>query len=195
MPSSPPGLATWLAATALCLPLSGEAWAEVSESVHYRYYTATLDPGGTLKDRLIKASPLRENGQVLLGHTRWQVRWNLTWHRGTAGRCTLDRVQTHLQATITLPQQDAQDTRERAQFETLQHALHEHQKVHLRLAREAAEQIDRRLWQLPTMPTCGDLNRAADALGQHLLTQARQKTLAYDKRTGQGRREAGMVKD
>ncbi|MEZ5705284.1 MAG: DUF922 domain-containing protein [Burkholderiaceae bacterium] len=195
MPCSPPRLATWLAATALCLPLSGRAWAEVSESVQYRYYTASPDPGITLTDRLIKASPLRESGQVLLGHTRWQVRWNLKWHRGTAGRCTLDRVQTHLQATVTLPQQDPQDTREGAQFKTLQHALREHQKAHLRLAREAAEEIDRRLWQLPTMPTCGDLNRAADVLGQHLLTQARQRILAYDQRTGQGRRETEILRD
>jgi predicted secreted Zn-dependent protease len=188
------GTTIGLLAAALSL-LTVSARADVSEAVQYRYYAVPIESGRTLKDRLIKASPIRQNGQILLGHTQWQVRWDLQWDRNTAGRCKLGRIQTHLKATITLPQQSAKDPRKRPQFEALQQALRKHQEAHLNLAREAAKRIDQRLWQLPAMSTCSELNQATNNLGQHLMIEARQRSLAYDQREGQGRREAAALLD
>ncbi len=175
------------------LAFARPAAADVSEAVSYRYYTAPIEPQQTLYSSLLKASPIRENGQAYLGHTSWHVRWNLHWRSDAGGRCTLDRLHTHLQATITLPQRAPGDGRAEKAFETFSQALHEHELRHLAIARKAAQAIDERIWQLPTMPTCNALNQAANQMGERVLDEARSEGRAYDQRTGHGRSEGAVL--
>ena len=175
------------------LAFARPAAADVSEAVSYRYYNAPIEPQQTLYSSLLKAAPMRENGQAYLGHTSWHVRWNLHWRSDAGGRCTLDRLHTHLQATITLPQRAPGDGRAEKAFETFSQALHEHELRHLAIARKAAQAIDERIWQLPTMPTCNALNQAANQMGERVLDEARSEGRAYDQRTGHGRSEGAVL--
>jgi predicted secreted Zn-dependent protease len=178
-----------------CLVLAPRpAAAEVSEALRYRYYSGAIEPWQSLYCSLLKASPIRESGKPFLGRTNWQIRWDLRWQAGRSGRCTLERVHTRLDATITLPQRAPGDGRAQASFEHFSQALLEHKQHHLSLAREAAKAIDKRIWQLPTMSSCHALNQAANQIGQRVLDKARRDERAYDQSTGHGRTEGAVLR-
>ena len=181
------------ALSTVLLVFARPAVADVSEAVSYRYYTAPIEPQHTLYNSLLKASPIRENGQSYLGHTSWHVRWKLHWRSDAGGRCTLDRLHTHLKATITLPQRAPGDGRAEKTFGPFSRALHEHELRHLAIARRAAQAINERIWQLPTMPTCNALNQAANQVGERVLDEARSEGRAFDQRTGHGRSEGAVL--
>ncbi|AOW13303.1 hypothetical protein LPB72_09620 [Hydrogenophaga crassostreae] len=168
------------------------AQAEISEALSYRYYAGANEPGVPLFESLVRATPVRIAGRPFLGHTAWHITWDLRWRRGNDGRCTLERIRTHLKATITLPQKAPDDSRAAAAFPRFVNALREHEMGHVDIARETARAIDDRIWQLPTMPNCGALEMAANNLGQRLLHEARQQGLDFDRRTGHGR-STGVV--
>ena len=176
--------------------LAPPAWAEVSESLQYRYYTVSPQADEALWQALDRTSPIRERGQVFRGDTRWQVVWDLRWARSPSGRCALTRVQTRLSATITLPQiSGGWDAGTRARFVRYVTALRRHELGHVDSAREAAHAVDRRLSAFPAMPSCQALEQAANAAGFALLQQARQRDLAYDQKTGHGRSEGVVLPD
>ena len=176
--------------------LTHPAQAEVSESLQYRYYTVSQRGGEALWQALDRASPIREQGEVFRGDTRWRVNWDMRWQQSPGGRCALTRVQTRLTATITLPQIDgAWNAEARARFVRYVAALKQHELGHVESGRLAAQSIDRRLSAFPVMPSCHALEQAANAAGFALLEQARQRDLAYDRTTGHGRIEGVVLPD
>ena len=187
------GAASFFGALALS---THPAWAEVSESLQYRYYTVSPQANEALWQALDRASPIREHGKVFRGDTRWQVVWDLRWAQSPSGRCALTRVQTKLSATITLPQiGGAWDANARARFARYVSALRQHELGHVDSGREAARAVDLRLSAFPAMPSCHALEQAANAAGFALLRQARQRDLAYDQNTGHGRSEGVVLPD
>lgn len=174
-----------LFATAL-LASAAKAQADVSEALNYRYYSGAIEPDAPLYSSLLAASSIRENGKIYFGHTAWQITWDLNWRRDSAGRCTLERIRTHLKATITLPQKAANDPRAPGDFERFATALREHELHHRDIARKAARAIDDRIWQSPAMRTCGELEAAANGVGQGRLDETRQRGAAYDEQTAHG---------
>ncbi len=183
-------------ALAILICLVPSARAEVSESLQYRYYTASPQGDEALWQALDRASPIRHQGKVFRGDTRWQVVWDLRWAKSSSGRCALTRVQTKLSATITLPQiSGGWDAGARARFVRYVSALRQHELGHVDFAREAAHAIDRRLSAFPAMPSCQALEQAANAAGFALLQEARQRDLAYDLKIGHGRSEGVVLPD
>jgi predicted secreted Zn-dependent protease len=188
--------ALFIGQTLLCaslLALTTRAGAEVSEALSYRYYSGPVESGVPLYDSLKRASPIRFNGRAYLGHTAWQITWRLQWRQDRAGRCRLEQLRTHLKATITLPQKAANDPRARTSFAPFVQALRAHELRHMAIARKAAQAIDERIWQLPTLRTCHELNSAANKVGQRVLGEARQQGVEYDARTGHGRTEGAVL--
>lgn len=172
----------------------GLAAADMSESVEFRYYTATQRAGETLASSVIKASPVRERGKTYMGQTAWTLKWDLNWQQQRNGKCTLGEVRTHLHAIVTLPQMALADAGDRARFEAFSSALRRHELDHVAIARDAAREIERRLQRMPPMKNCKALQTQANGLGQRLLAEARRKGIEFDKKTGHGRTQGAVLR-
>lgn len=172
-----------------CLP----AAAEVSESLEYRYYNVKPHWAESLARSVIKATPIRENGKPYMGHTAWTVKWDMQWDKQPNGSCALDRVRTHLHWIITLPQVVLSDAEDQARFDDFVKALRAHELDHVGFARDAARAIDRRLQSMPSMPTCDQLEDAANAQGQQQLDVARRRGVEYDVQTQHGKTQGAML--
>lgn len=169
------------------------AAAEMSESIAYRYYTAEPRWYQSLASAMLGASPVRENGKSYLGHTTWTVKWDMDWTQLGNGQCAINRVRTHLHSVVTLPQAVLSDAQEQSRFDTFLAALRAHELDHVSFARDAAREIDQRIQRLPPMPSCDQLETAANELGQMQLSEARQRDLAYDRETGHGKTQGAVL--
>lgn len=79
--------------------IASSAVAEVRETLEYTYYDAVAKPGQSLSSNLAGASPIKEQGRVFLGHTKWDVRWNIGWSERD-GTCKITSVKTSVATTM-----------------------------------------------------------------------------------------------
>lgn len=160
--------------------------AAVSEQVEHRYYDVDQRPGDTLLSALNAASPVRDGGRTFHAYTAWNVRWQFRWNAAPGGTCRITSVATRLAVTMTMPRLRATDALLAADFRRYYPALLLHEEGHRNLARGVAQEIDRRIEDLPPMERCTDLEREANRIGHELLEAARQREIEYDRNTRQG---------
>ena len=172
---------------------SGSAKAAVSENLQYSYYTANAEPGRSLLGAMNMATPIRQNGEVFHGFTRWDVRWNFRWFESANGRCRITDTTTSLSATITLPKLTGADRDQAAVFEPFVTALRAHELGHYAIGKEAASTVDFRIRNLPEMASCPALESAANQTGHATLEEFRQRELRYDATTGHGRTQGAVM--
>jgi predicted secreted Zn-dependent protease len=177
----------------MLLLLSSPVIAEVSETITYKTYTAEHKTGTTLLQALNSSSPIRHNGEIFHGYTSWYIRWRYEWNHGTDGYCSITRNKTTLRVTITLPDLIASDPKIKSEFSRYLESLHGHELGHLRIAREAAERIDREILSLPPMASCSLLEQTANQAGQEILEQARQEERNYDQSTNYGATQGALL--
>ncbi len=173
-----------LAFAALGLAMPGRA--AVSEQVEHRYYDVDQRPGESLLSALNAASPVRDGGRTFHAYTAWNVRWQFRWNAAPGGTCRITSVATRLAVTMTLPRLRSTDAVAAADFRRYYPALLLHEEGHRGLARGVAQEIDRRIENLPPMERCTDLERAANRVGHELVEDARQREIEYDRSTRQG---------
>jgi len=184
------------AVAALCLVLvvwPGTAAAEISESLRFKYYAAEHRPGSTLLAALNAGSPIRHEGKIFHGYTAWTVRWQFRWWEERDGRCRLTENHTRLAVEITLPKLSTTEVAARTAFNRYLTALQAHEMEHAKIARKAAERIDRGILQLPAMVSCRALEVAANNLGQRLLQEAVAEEKRMDQQTGHGSRQGAIL--
>lgn len=178
-----------IAALVACWP----AAADMSESLEYRYYTVEPSWYQSLAGAVLKASPVRENGKTFMGNTLWTVKWDMEWRSRANGQCAMEKVRTHLHSVITLPQAVLKDAEDAQRFDAFLAALRAHEQEHVDIARDAARAIDERLQRMPAMASCDQLEDAANALGQTLLEEARQRGVDFDRKTGHGKTQGAVL--
>lgn len=181
---------------ALCLMLA--AWpataaAEISETLRFKYYAAEHRPGTTLLAALNAASPIRHEGKVFHAYAGWTVNWQFRWWEESDGRCRLTENHTRLAVEITLPKLSSTEAAARTSFDRYLVALRAHEMEHVRIARNAAERIDRSILQLPAMASCKALEAAANSLGQRLLREAAAEEKRMDQLTDHGSRQGAIL--
>ena len=184
------------AVAALCLVLvvwPGTATAEISESLRFKYYAAEHRPGSTLLAALNAGSPIRHEGKIFHAYTAWTVRWQFRWWEERDGRCRLTENHTRLAVEITLPKLSSTEAAARTAFDRYLVALRAHEMAHVRIARSAAERINRGILQLPAMASCKALEVAANNLGQRLLQEAAAEEKLMDQQTGHGSRQGAIL--
>ncbi len=175
------------ACSMLLLAVAQTASAEVIENLDHIDYTATPRRGQTLRQALDAASPIREEGKLYHGYTKWHVRWNFRWWREADGRCRITEVTTHLDLDITLPELEGGTPAMQERFARFREALSEHEDGHAQIARDAAESVDQDILDLPEMASCELLEETANQLGHEHLDAAGRKSKRYDRDTEHGR--------
>lgn len=183
------GLFGLLWAVAVVMP----ARAAVEERLEFVDYTAYPRRGQVLREALDAATPIRPNGKIFHGNTKWHIRWSLRWWREANGRCRITSNTTTLDLDITLPQLGSGSGDLRQRFQRYRTALHAHELGHARIARSAAADIDRAILDLPEMASCNVLEAAANRVAHALLADATRAQNAYDRATDHGRSEGASV--
>ena len=165
---------------------ASSAAAELRESLAYTYYDAAANPGQSLLLSLNSASPIKENGRVFHGYTKWHVRWNFRWNERRDGTCNIASAKTEVTGTITMPKLVGGTVEQNLAFDRYTAALKQHEVGHYQIGKDAAIAIDRELLVLPAMTDCGSLERAANAGAYQTLEQHKEKERQYDAATGHG---------
>jgi predicted secreted Zn-dependent protease len=121
-------------------------------------------------------------------YTEWHVLWSYSYSE-TEDSCSALTVTVVVAIIFKLPRWDA-PARAPPDLVDKWHAyvaaLQAHEDGHKDIAIEAATQVRRVLQALPVYPTCDELDRAANAAGERVLDQHRQREQAYDRTTQHG---------
>lgn len=174
------------AAVLLLLICSSAAVSQVDESFDLDTYEVDHEEGQTLLEAINQETPIRERGKIFHGYTKWFIRWNFRWWEDPNGTCRITEVTTSLDVDMTLPELDDATAAARARFNTYLRALREHEDGHRKIARDAAQQIDRGILALRPMSSCSALSQAANDLGQSILSNTRVIERKYDVDTDHG---------
>ena len=121
-------------------------------------------------------------------HSSSQVQWHFNW-QSTPGQCRITDVSTEVTVTAHTPLLQPDPQRPHAvqqQWDRYLLALQAHQEGHIELALEHARQIEQGIAALPPMSRCDELQQAANATGQRILSALSEANQEYDKRTQQG---------
>ena len=177
----------------LLLLLAAECSAEVGESLDYTYYPVNAQRGQAVRAALQAVTPIRENGQVFYGYTKWNVRWNFRWNENPDRSCKITSVNTSVSGTITLPQLAGGDDGQRATFDRYVTALKEHEIGHFRIGKSAAQAIDAQIMSLPAASSCASLEKNANDGAYALLEMYKQNERKYDVDTEHGRTQGARL--
>lgn len=168
----------------------------VSENLTYTYYAArNLNPSRSLKMTLNEASPIRENGEVFHGHTKWYVEWRFQWAEKPDGSCKISNVSTNVSASITLPRLDEAPSEQRQLFDNFLSALRLHELGHFNIGKGAATAVHVGILNLPEMLSCKELETAANELGNRILDEHRMQEIQYDESTSHGKTQGAWLED
>jgi len=169
------------------------AHAEVTDRLAYSYYIARAQPGTALSVTLSKASPIHENGHIFHAETKWYVNWKFWWTVKPDGSCRMSRVDVDVDSRIKLPSlTDATENQDK-QFHRYLFALQAHELGHVSFGKQAAQDIERGILNLPEMGSCTELENAANRLGNQILDQYRAREIQYDVSTGHGRTQGARL--
>ncbi|TXG77552.1 MAG: DUF922 domain-containing protein [Rhodocyclaceae bacterium] len=189
-PASRLHAAIFAGALAAC---ASPALAEVREQLATREYAVTADPAVPLLRLLDGATPIRENGKVFHGYTRWYVKWNYRWNEAPDGSCRITRVDTSVEGTITLPKLVGGTGAQRTRFDAYLAALRTHEEGHYAFARQAGREIDGKIAALPSMRSCRALEAEANGLGYRILDIHTAREKQYDRDTDHGRTQGAWL--
>ncbi len=163
------------------------------EQIDYQTYWAKHRSGGSLRQALNDKSPIRFDGKVFHGYTKWHIEWYLRWWQESDGRCRISDNKTRLFAEITLPSLTTRDKQAKAEFNRYLNALRTHELGHVEIGRDYAEQIDQAILSLPEMASCSALEAAANRLGRQLIEQAIRAEKEMDRITAYGSTQGALL--
>ncbi len=160
--------------------------ADVSETFELETYEVDQRAAETLLSAINRHSPVRQNGRIFHGHTKWNIRWNFWWDTNAAGQCTITEVKTTLSVHMQLPELDESTTEGRSEFDGYLPELREHEEGHHRIAAQAARRIDQAIKTLQPMRSCQALEAEANRRGYEILKAASSEEDEYDIDTKHG---------
>jgi len=164
----------------------------IDEALEYAYYDVDAS-AGTLGEALNAASPIRENGKTFHGYTKWHVNWRFWWRESRRG-CTLNRVAVRVSGTITLPRLVDATPRNARQFEPYIASLKAHELGHYAFGQKAGADVDRYLNALPSMASCAELEREANAGARRILDRYIAEEKRYDIETRHGATQGAILR-
>ncbi|MFZ6771175.1 DUF922 domain-containing Zn-dependent protease [Undibacterium sp. SXout7W] len=170
-----------------------QAQAEVTETLTMTNYRVGTVSRGELRSAMNAASPIRENGEIFHGYTKWHINWSFRWKTSPGGACRISSVRTDLSGNITLPSLSNADTATMTQFNQYLTALSSHEMGHFANGKETARAIDNAIASLPEMPNCQVLEASANDLAQQLIRTGNMQDKQYDATTQHGKTQGAWL--
>jgi len=178
----------------LLLGLLPVSVALASEQADINYYAISGSTTKQLLASMEEKGPADNTGRRFHGYTRWHVSWTYDASAQQDG-CVIDKVDTEVSGTITLPEWTDASTADgalRARWLRYSQVLREHEEGHFRFAQAAAADIRRQLGGFSSGQDCKAMYKEANRLAQQILREHQQRERAYDRETQHGRTQ-GLV--
>lgn len=160
--------------------------------LHEQYYDITGATPAELRRAMRERGPA-EGDRRWDGYTRWNVRWRYRY-APRAGVCRMTDVNVTYTSTITLPRWSPAPSispdivREWRRFVS---ALEGHERGHRYIGADAAREVLRRIRDVQAMH-CTAIGAEANALGQRILDDYRERQRAYDDETRHGQTQGAL---
>ncbi len=179
-----------LAAAAGCAaaPSATPAPDDVAVHTDYVYYPITGSTAEELRTEMDHLGPTDPDGTHHDAYTQWHVTWRYAYST-LDDRCTIGPIQVSVQVTFTLPQWEPPPDAPPElidRWNAYLDALRRHENGHREIGMAAGQAIYQALGRLPSYAACDELERTADAAGEQILDQHRQRELDYDQATNHG---------
>lgn len=150
------------------------------DTVYYRVAGSTADE---LRVQMDRSRPGNFDA-----HTEWYVSWSYPYSVAE-GSCSTGLVTIRVNITFTLPQWNtpanaSEDLVDR--WNAYLAVLQVHEDGHKGIGIEAANEILQAMNALPAYRFCEELKQAADATGERVLSEYRQREAIYDQTTNHG---------
>ena len=169
------------------------ARAEVHETLDTEHYEAHAQPGRPLALALNEASPFRPGHEVFHSATAWTLDWKVRPAPTADGRCRSAEVRIELRGEMVLPRLLGGSQAQKERFESYLVRLREHELGHFEIGREAARQLEKKLYGLAPARSCSELHSAARQEGARLLPKYEAMGDAYDRQTQHGRTQGAWL--
>ena len=167
--------------------------AEVTETLTMTNYRIGTVTHGELRAAMNAASPIRENGEIFHGYTKWHINWSFRWKTSASGACRISSVKTDLSGNITLPSLSNADPATMARFNQYLAALSSHEMGHFANGKETARAIDNAISSLPEMSTCLALEASANDVAQQFIRTGNMQDKQYDATTQHGKTQGAWL--
>ncbi|NMR25889.1 DUF922 domain-containing Zn-dependent protease [Pseudoalteromonas sp. NEC-BIFX-2020_015] len=159
---------------------------------HTTYYKVKVSSKEKLLESVNHASPIRENGKVFHGYTRFDIRWRFNWEK-TAKRCRLVRVKTILQLKYTMPELDSDSQQVNTVWAPWYSKLLLHEQGHGELAITFASKIEDALKSMRPQRDCKTLSDDANTVAYKIVEQLNKASAAYDVKTNHGETQGAWL--
>jgi predicted secreted Zn-dependent protease len=164
-------------------PASGgaTAYAETSQTIHY--FDIRGATAAELQREVAAKGPEGRWGDEL-GHITYEVRT-----KRVAGGCAIDSVRARSDATVRLPRwlnRGEGSAELQWWWDGWVRTVDLHERGHVRISFEAAQQIERSLGQMEPQPTCAALQAKAKGAADAIFRQENERQANYDADTQHG---------
>ena len=176
---------------ALALSVSS-AHAEITDTLDYEYYDVAANPKQRLVSLLNNASPIREDGKIFHGYTKWNIRWKFSYRKNKSSECKLETTTVTLDTKITLPRLVGDSPEQQMQMARYLIVLRKHEMGHYQIAQEAAA-VEQKLASLSSRADCPELGKAANEVAKETVNIYNEKDRAYDLETDHGKSQGARM--
>jgi len=160
----------------------------------HRDYTITGATAAELRTAMNRLRPRESGGKDFDARTDWWINWYYTYGRA-GGSCTIAAANVRVRIVFTLPRWHPGRGAATALVEKwnrYMRALRRHESGHADHAVVNGRRILDGLRRLVPRPSCTELGRAANALGQSEIRRGNAWDVAYDRQTQHGARQGAV---
>lgn len=128
------------------------------------------------------------------GKTDYYISWSFRWD-GKPGNCRITSaiVDTEIKTFMPVWQDQASASPGlQAKWQQFYDVLMEHEQGHASLAKTGAADVRQAINALPGKPSCDQLEREANNVGNRILDRVRQQNVRYDAQTDHGRNDGAI---
>lgn len=176
----------------ICVLISCQVYAEVNTSENFKYYSINPVSRADMLASLRAASPIREGGEIFLGHTYSAITWNFRWN-SNSNSCWMTSVEIKLASTYTLPQLASDSVEVKQVWSRWFPKLLRHENGHHNIALKTARKIDQTIATIAPQANCQVLEKLANEQANKQIEEMARQNTKYDQDTNHGDTEGARI--
>lgn len=152
------------------------------------YYEVTGQDERELRKQMSQNGSAWNDGNKYDSVTRWHVTWDYSYER-TPGACSPDSFRANVEITSRYPKWLRVDTAPsplKEKWDAYLASLVTHETGHRDMAVEAVQDLTRTIADMPTTPTCAELDRKIRCLCHERMQKLNDDSKEYDSVTRHG---------
>ena len=152
------------------------------------YYLVRGRTAQEIRSDLNRKTPIKENGVKYDGYTSWDIRWDFWWNK-SHGRCSITTVKTKVDIQYTLPKLQTKIALSQSlqrKWDNYMQALMSHETEHKNIRVRAANEIEQKIKNMASRPSCKQLEVDANRLGYETIEKYNRLDDKFDHLTNHG---------